>query len=477
MTRSLKHLKYLLSQGEGARVEFKESASKGLDKEIVAFANASGGRIYIGVTDSGRIKGVTITSSLKNAIQDIAKNCDPKIFVSFKALHKEKILIVDVPEGKNKPHKCSSGFYIRLGASSQKLSRDGVWQFMSEEELFKFDRQIHKNFDPKVHFDKEKLFSFMDRTGVEYSKRNYLQLLENLEVVQRKARKIAFKNTGVLFFSKNLKSLLPQAELSCAVFSGPDKSSTVVDRKRYNQDIIHNVESAMGFLTQRLQLEYRFPKGSLLRQEVLEIPENALREALVNAVTHRNYSPGSPPTTVEIFSNRVEICNFGPLPKELKKADFGKRSFPRNPLVAELMLRAKYIEKMGTGIQKMKKAVERAGLKPIGFDFTSFTSVTLYRPVRAIKKTAKKQSVDRDEKLSAELCVTRKKAKEFLTILNHIENGNFDKATFVKEHGMALRTLNRNLTALKNNKLVIFVGPKKTGSYKVAAKYKKIKKQ
>ncbi len=112
-------------------------------------------------------------------------------------------MIAEVLESKDKPHRCSSGFYICSGASSQKLSRDEIWRFMEEEELFRFDRQICKIFKLKEHFDKEKLFSFMDRTKMEYNRRNYLQILENLEIIKRKNLKILFKNAVVLFFSKN----------------------------------------------------------------------------------------------------------------------------------------------------------------------------------------------------------------------------------------------------------------------------------
>ncbi|MDE0119335.1 MAG: ATP-binding protein, partial [Bdellovibrionales bacterium] len=158
----------ILEKGEDYKTEFKEKVDKSLAKEIVAFANSSGGQIYIGITDENKIEGVDITNELKSQIEDIARKCDPKIPISLQVIQKEKILIVEVKESKDRPHRCSSGFYIRSGASSQKLTRDEIWGFMEEEELFRFDRQICKKFKLKEHFDKEKLFSFMDRTRVEY---------------------------------------------------------------------------------------------------------------------------------------------------------------------------------------------------------------------------------------------------------------------------------------------------------------------
>ena len=119
---------------------------------------ASGGQIYIGIKDEGKIKGINITNKLKSQIQDIANKCDPKIDISFQEVKKEKILITEVKDSRDKPHKCSSGFYIRSGSSSQKLTRDEIWGFIEEEELFRFDRQICKKFKLREHFKHKKRF-------------------------------------------------------------------------------------------------------------------------------------------------------------------------------------------------------------------------------------------------------------------------------------------------------------------------------
>ena len=128
-------------------MEFKESFDKSISKEIIAFANSSGGRIFLGISDDGKIKGanpvrelhlstsldkkylvgrarfsngVNPTNKLKSQIQDIAKNCDPAIKIKLKEF--KNILIIEIKEGADKPYKCSSGFYLRQGANSQKMS-------------------------------------------------------------------------------------------------------------------------------------------------------------------------------------------------------------------------------------------------------------------------------------------------------------------------------------------------------------------
>ena len=97
-----KELQFILQQGEGLKLEFKESAGS-IDKEIIAFANSNGGSIFLGVDDKGKVKGVNVANKLRSQIQDIARNCDPSIKIALEEF--ENILIIKVDEGKDKPYK------------------------------------------------------------------------------------------------------------------------------------------------------------------------------------------------------------------------------------------------------------------------------------------------------------------------------------------------------------------------------------
>ena len=123
-----KEFEIILKTGESFFVEFKEKVNNTLAKEIVSFANSQGGRIFIGVTDSGKIKGINITNKLKSQVYDIARNCEPSIEIEL-IEYKNKILIINIPEGNKKPYSCKQGFFIRNGPNSQKLSRDEILSF------------------------------------------------------------------------------------------------------------------------------------------------------------------------------------------------------------------------------------------------------------------------------------------------------------------------------------------------------------
>ena len=472
-----KNLKFILEKGEDYKTEFKEQADKSLDKEIVAFANSSGGRIYIGITDEGKIKGVNITNRLKSQIQDIAKKCDPKLDIKFQEIKKDKVLILEVKASKNKPHKCSSGFYIRSGASSQKLTRDEIRNFMEEEGILRFDSLPCKKFLYKKDFDKDKLFYFLDKSKVKYNRRDHLQILENLEVAKREGSKVIFNNAGALFFSKNLKRIFFQTEIICGLFKGKDKGSLVLNNENFNIDIIGNIEGAMGFLWKSLNARHELIPRTARRIDVLEIPEDALREALINAVIHTNYLHEGTSVTVEVYDDRVEISNFGGLPKGLKREQFGKKSIRRNPLLADLMNRAGYIEKMGTGIKKMRGLVKTEGLPPIKFEFDTFTTVTFYRKVVDKKDFPELLNFDKKiiETLSKKLNITIKRAGKIAKILQSIDNSSFSIEFISKDLKVSSRSVEEDIRFLKQHKFIEFEGSPKYGRYKISEKYKKLK--
>ena len=117
-----KELDLILQEGEGQFIEFKESFDKSLAKELVAFANASGGRIFLGINDKNKVVGLNITNKLKSQVQDMAKNCDPSIALSVGQV--DNVLFIDIKEGQDKPYSCKEGFHMRMGSNSQKMKRN-----------------------------------------------------------------------------------------------------------------------------------------------------------------------------------------------------------------------------------------------------------------------------------------------------------------------------------------------------------------
>jgi ATP-dependent DNA helicase RecG len=129
----IEELKFIIAQGEGYKLEFKESFSDSIGKEICAFANSKGGKILVGVADDGKIKGVTSSNVVKSRIYDMARNFDPPLRITVEEI--EPVVIINVEEGINKPYSVNGRFYMRYGANSQQLKRDEIRDFFREENL------------------------------------------------------------------------------------------------------------------------------------------------------------------------------------------------------------------------------------------------------------------------------------------------------------------------------------------------------
>ncbi|MFA6548462.1 MAG: ATP-binding protein, partial [Candidatus Margulisiibacteriota bacterium] len=181
-----KDIDFILKSGEGLKVEFKEFPSH-IDKTIVAFANAEGGKIYLGVSDNKKIVGLNITNTLRSQIQDIARNCDPSIDISMEAF--KNILIVEIKEGKNKPYKCKDGFFMRIGPNSQKMSSNEIIDLIVKEGRVFFDDRSNAGCEVKKDLDPVALKRFLELADVKTDLPSEAVLL-NLGVAEKQNDKL-----------------------------------------------------------------------------------------------------------------------------------------------------------------------------------------------------------------------------------------------------------------------------------------------
>ncbi len=358
----------LIKIGEGITTEFKESISNKLGKYISAFANAHGEKIILGVSDSGDIIGIKATNNLKSQIQDYARNIDPSINLDIEKV--DNVLVLHIPEGNKKPYSVNGQFFLRIGANCQQLNREEIRDFFQKENLILFDNKPNKNFDLKGDFDKEKFKKYLELAKIT-NILNEKDILRNLFLLDDKY----LKNAGVLFFCKDIKKFFIGATVTCVLYQGNTKTN-ILNRKEFDSDIISNYNNALTYLFSKLNTNYIIKRE---RTERMELPEEALREALINAVIHRDYfSTGH--VQIDIYLDRIEINNPGGLVNGLSMKDFGKVSLPRNPLIMDLMLRVQKVEKVGSGIKRINDAMKDYDLN-VKFESTGFFTVIFKRPV------------------------------------------------------------------------------------------------
>ena len=366
-------LKLLISQGEGYNLEFKENYSENLGREICAFANAIGGKIIIGISDKGQKTGFKSSNRIKSEIQDIARKSDPSIRIEIENIDID-ILIINVFAGQEKPYSYGGKFFIREGANTQQLTREEIRTFFQKEGRILFDEMPNKNFNLKKDFDNLKFNKFLAKAGISKVAGKKV-ILENLGLLKDGY----IKNSGILLFARKVTRFFINATITCCIFKGESKVE-ILDRKEFDSDIYSNYENAILYLQKNLKTRYII-KNAGPRKEVLEIPEEVLREAVLNAILHRDYFEKGACIMVEIYSDRVEISNPGGLAAGLKPEDFGKKSLSRNPLLFGLVHRLGLVEKVGSGIERMRLTMKKDGLKEPDFEYRTFFTVILRRPI------------------------------------------------------------------------------------------------
>ena len=188
-----KELALILEEGEGYKIEFKESVNTDLSKELMAMANSSGGRVFLGINDANEITGVEASNVILSKIHDLSAKCGPSVDIHMERF--ENILIIHVEEGVNKPYRYTKGFYIRNGSNSQKLSTREITEFIRAEGKVRFDEILRLDCSFDTSFDETRLDSFLQLAAISKTINNVF-ILQNLGVLEVKDNQPVFNNVG-----------------------------------------------------------------------------------------------------------------------------------------------------------------------------------------------------------------------------------------------------------------------------------------
>ena len=387
-------LKILVQEGEGTTLEFKENFSASVAREIVALANTIGGKILLGVRDDGALVGVKDSNNLRARVQDIARNCDPPVKVLVEPVG--GVLVVHVRESDAKPVQCSDGFFWRQGSVTQKLSRDEIRDFFRSEGAIRFDLSPCPKFRYPQDFDREKYNAWLRLSGIT-GRPSAEDVLVNIEAAERAGGKLLFRNAGVLFFAKNVRHFFNQAYITCLLAKGTDKVH-ILDRKDFDGGIVADIEDALRFIERNTRTAYRIER--LKRENITEYPMKALREAITNAVMHRDWFIEGANVFVEIYTDRIEVVSPGGLPKGMTLADLGTKSVRRNALIADLLHRIDFIEKAGTGIKRIRDEAREGGYPEPVWEANGFTTA-IFRPNPEVRAAAEAQAAGGTKQVTA----------------------------------------------------------------------------
>ena len=357
-------IKEIVKNGENKTIEFKEIIpnSKKISQTAVAFANGAGGKILIGITDDRKIVGIDEKQDIFRIIDDlntiIYDSCYPNINADIYTENKDNktILVIEVFPGNLKPYYIKSmgkenGVYIRVGASNRKASYENILELERQRRNITFDEEIDWDLeyeDLNLDFLKKKF----KENGKDFSEEKLL----NLGLIKKDGNDLKVtRGFGIIL------GLYENTNINCARFKGKTMD-IFLDKKEFDGDIFGKIENIQMFLSNHLNLSSKFE--NFQRKDILEIPMLALREGIINAIVHRDYSNQGRDIKIGIYDDVVEIVSPGGLPSTLTiEQIYSGRSEIRNRVLARIFKELNFIEKWGSGINRMINLCKEVNLK------------------------------------------------------------------------------------------------------------------
>lgn len=357
---NLAELEERISRWEDLHTEFKEWPvhPDDLAASLVAFANTDGGQLILGVSESREIKGVQDPDRVARDVDNVAaNNCEPPITVIQETLRSESggtVLAVNIPKGDMRPYRTNRGvFYIRTSSGRRQASREELLRLFQATESLYYDETPMLRLSLN-DLDLSAFQDFLEKTGQAYLLDDQDRLLENWYLVSNGHPTVA----GILLFGRKPQQHLPYAQINAARFPGTDSSFDPSDRKDLTGRLLDVIDQAERFLYLHLPIPHEI--RGFEPEPKPELPKEALREAIVNAVAHRDYTIRGP-VRLFVFDDRIEVLTPGKPPNGVDaNAMLAGAHVVRNPWIYARLSDAGLVTRAGTGIRRIARLVREA---------------------------------------------------------------------------------------------------------------------
>ena len=410
-----KGLSELISTSESTTVEWKPSLSQinEIINAISAFANTEGGKIFVGVSKSGKLLGVEVgKDTIEHLTNKIAQNTDPRIHsrITVEKINSKSVIIIEAKESSDHLVLAFGRPYKRVGKSTVRMSKDEYERLILEKhkDKLQFDTQVCLKATLK-DIDKEKLRWFLRKAKEE---RNYdvdpetpiREALNRLNLIEGGK----LNNAAILLFRKDTQKFFPQVKIRAGRFKGTE-GLDFIDMKVLEGTIPELREKAMKFILEHIKHGIFFDANR--RYDKWEYPLRALEEVLNNALAHREYFSNAE-IQLSIYDDRIEVWNPGELPSPLTLEDLRRehKSIPRNKFLADKLFLIKYIEEWGRGTNRIIDEMRENELPEPEFkNYSGGFAVTLYGPGKSFEEKIEKEKLH-----ILEINERQKKAIEYL---------------------------------------------------------------
>ena len=340
---------------ESETIELKTVVVDDIKKEIIAFANCDGGKLYIGVQDDGTVVGLNdpdgVALQISNMVRDAIKP-DVTMFLHYETLEEDgkKVVVVDVQRGTDRPYYIAKkgmrpeGVYVRQGYSSVPATDTAIRRMIKETDGDRFEAM--RSLNQELTFKTTKKEFQLREVEFGPQQMRTLRLIDNDGL---------YTNLALLLSDQGIHTI------KVAVFQGTDQT-IFKDRREFTGSLMQQMNEVYDFIDFRNQTRATIKR--LHRIDVRDYPEIAVREALLNLLVHRDYS-FSASALISIYTNRIEFISIGGLMPGIDLEDIMVGiSVCRNQDLANVFYRLQLIEAYGTGMGKIMKAYEGMEEKP-----------------------------------------------------------------------------------------------------------------
>jgi ATP-dependent DNA helicase RecG len=461
----------LLARVEGAHfATFRERFKvEELAETLVAFANGQGGDILLGVGGRGKpkVEGLSDVAATREAALEAALICTPSLIVplpqELRDAEGHRLLLLSVPPGLAHVYSLHGKYLQRQGAINQPLSVEALRRLLSDRGEVSWDRLIPPG-AALDELDQHKIQDYVRRIGPAAEgdvtalllRRGCLIRSTSATTPLHQSASLVPSNAGLLLFGKMVEVRYPQAEITLVHYRGRDMTDAF-EREDIRDTLPEALRRAERWLAEHMR------KGSrmvgLEREDWTQFPLAAVREALVNAVAHRDYSVRGEGIRVALFADRLECYSPGRLPGHVTLANMLDERFSRNETLVQVLADLGMIERLGYGIDRMLRQMEDAGLPPPGFRETAagFLVVLQGRQVEA----AAPDSVD--TRAWIKLGLNERQISALLRVAEHHRLTNRDLQEQYPE--VSPETIRRDLADLVERGMLLKVGDKRATYY------------
>lgn len=462
-----KELRKLIEKKESQSLEFKESLAlkQELGETVSAFSNTNNGNILVGVKDPGKITGTEIgKKTLEGLANYLKQNTDNQVYpkITVETIDRKKVILINVREASEKPVFFRGKAYKRIGRSNHKLSASEIRKLAKESgKKVYWDEQVCEWAGLK-DIDEEKVKTFLKRrsdfSGVSVPT-DITQTLETMRAVKKVNNKLVPTHLGLLFFGREPQRFVPSSEIKVARFKGTDMVE-FIDEARIKTTHLEALDEVENFVKKNTRKAIKIVEFE--RYDIPEYPYEAVREAVVNALAHRDYGVTGATVRVLIFDDRIEIDNPGVPPFSIKEIE-GKH-FARNQFICRRFHDVGEMEEYGTGISKMRNLMKKHNLKePVFEKSVGFFKVTFYGPkekiLELVPSVPEKRRVDLKE-----LGLNERQIEALRLMVN--EGTEFTNSTYRKRFKVGNATAKRDLTKMTEKGLIEQLGRGRAVRYK-----------